>query len=256
VNAGTKRIAAITGGAQGLGRAIAERLGRSGISVVLGDLDLGLAKKTAEEMKAAGIEAAALPLDVVDEKSVAAFYRAIDERFQRLDILVNNAGVLGLDQGKRPLVENMSLELWRHTIDVNLTGVFLASRGAIPLMKRGKWGRIVSLSSRAGRMKTGLGNSNYGASKAGVIGFSRVMAGELGRDGITVNCVAPSRIPTAMTLASPTSKEAFDRNIAETAVGRLATPQDVANTVNFLCSDEAEFLTGVVVDVTGGSYMT
>jgi 3-oxoacyl-[acyl-carrier protein] reductase len=104
-------------------------------------------------------------------------------------------------------------------------------------------------------MKTGLGNSNYAASKAGVIGFSRVMAGELGRDGITVNCVAPSRIPTAMTLASPTSKDAFERNIAETAVGRLATPQDVANTINYLCSDEASFLTGLVVDVTGGSFM-
>jgi NAD(P)-dependent dehydrogenase (short-subunit alcohol dehydrogenase family) len=253
--ANTKKIAAVTGGAQGLGRAIAERLGQSGIAVVLGDINLDMAKKTAEEMKGAGVDATALQLNVVDEKSVAAFYAEIDKRFGRLDILVNNAGVLGLDQGKRPLVEDMSLELWRQTIDVNLTGVFLASRGAIPLMKRGKWGRIVSISSRAARMKTGMGNSNYAASKAGVIGFSRVMAGELGRDGITVNCIAPSRIPTAMTLASPTSKEAFERNIAETAVGRLATPQDVANTINYLCTDDANFLTGLVIDVTGGSFM-
>jgi 3-oxoacyl-[acyl-carrier protein] reductase len=253
--ANTKKIAAVTGGAQGLGRAIAERLGQSGIAVVLGDINLDMAKKTAEEMKGAGVDATALQLNVVDEKSVAAFYAEIDKRFGRLDILVNNAGVLGLDQGKRPLVEDMSLELWRQTIDVNLTGVFLASRGAISLMKRGKWGRIVSISSRAARMKTGMGNSNYAASKAGVIGFSRVMAGELGRDGITVNCIAPSRIPTAMTLASPTSKEAFERNIAETAVGRLATPQDVANTINYLCTDDANFLTGLVIDVTGGSFM-
>jgi NAD(P)-dependent dehydrogenase (short-subunit alcohol dehydrogenase family) len=253
--ANTKKIAAVTGGAQGLGRAIAERLGQSGIAVVLGDINLDMAKKTAEEMKGAGVDATALQLNVVDEKSVAAFYAEIDKRFGRLDILVNNAGVLGLDQGKRPLVEDMSLELWRQTIDVNLTGVFLASRGAIPLMKRGKWGRIVSISSRAARMKTGMGNSNYAASKAGVIGFSRVMAGELGRDGITVNCIAPSRIPTAMTLASPTSKEAFERNIAETAVGRLATPQDVASTINYLCTDDASFLTGLVIDVTGGSFM-
>jgi NAD(P)-dependent dehydrogenase (short-subunit alcohol dehydrogenase family) len=253
--ANTKKIAAVTGGAQGLGRAIAERLGQSGIAVVLGDINLDMAKKTAEEMKGAGVDATALQLNVVDEKSVAAFYAEIDKRFGRLHILVNNAGVLGLDQGKRPLVEDMSLELWRQTIDVNLTGVFLASRGAIPLMKRGKWGRIVSISSRAARMKTGMGNSNYAASKAGVIGFSRVMAGELGRDGITVNCIAPSRIPTAMTLASPTSKEAFERNIAETAVGRLATPQDVASTINYLCTDDANFLTGLVIDVTGGSFM-
>jgi NAD(P)-dependent dehydrogenase (short-subunit alcohol dehydrogenase family) len=253
--ANTKKIAAVTGGAQGLGRAIAERLGQSGIAVVLGDINLDMAKKTAEEMKGTGIDATALQLNVVDEKSVAGFYAEIDKRFGRLEILVNNAGVLGLDQGKRPLVEEMSLELWRQTIDVNLTGVFLASRGAIPLMKRGKWGRIVSISSRAARMKTGMGNSNYAASKAGVIGFSRVMAGELGRDGITVNCIAPSRIPTAMTLASPTSKEAFERNIAETAVGRLATPQDVASTINYLCTDDASFLTGLVIDVTGGSFM-
>jgi NAD(P)-dependent dehydrogenase (short-subunit alcohol dehydrogenase family) len=253
--ANTKKIAAVTGGAQGLGRAIAERLGQSGIAVVLGDINLDMAKKTAEEMKGTGIDATALQLNVVDEKSVAGFYAEIDKRFGRLEILVNNAGVLGLDQGKRPLVEEMSLELWRQTIDVNLTGVFLASRGAIPLMKRGKWGRIVSISSRAARMKTGMGNSNYAASKAGVIGFSRVMAGELGRDGITVNCIAPSRIPTAMTLASPTSKEAFERNIAETAVGRLATPQDVASTINYLCTDDANFLTGLVIDVTGGSFM-
>jgi NAD(P)-dependent dehydrogenase (short-subunit alcohol dehydrogenase family) len=253
--ASTKRIAVVTGGAQGLGRAIAERLGQGEMSVVLGDVNLDMAKKTAQELKQSGIDAIALALNVTDESSVAAFYAEVDSRFGRLDVLVNNAGILGLDQGKRPLVEEMSLDLWRQTIDVNLTGVFLTSRGAIPLMKRGKWGRIVSISSRAARMKTGLGNSNYAASKAGVIGFSRVMAGELGRDGITVNCVAPSRIPTAMTLASPTSKDAFERNIAETAVGRLATPQDVANTINYLCSDDASFLTGLVVDVTGGSFM-
>ncbi len=253
--ASTKRVAVVTGGGRGLGRAIAERLGRGGMSVVLGDIDLDMAKQTARELNEAGVDATALALNVTDEGSVAAFYAEVDRRFGRLDVLINNAGVLGLDQGKRPLVEDMSLDLWRQTIDVNLTGVFLASRGAIPLMKRGKWGRIVSISSRAARMKTGLGNSNYAASKAGVIGFSRVMAGELGRDGITVNCVAPSRIPTAMTLASPTSKDAFERNIAETAVGRLATPQDVANTINYLCSDEASFLTGLVVDVTGGSFM-
>lgn len=253
--ADTKRVAVVTGGAQGLGRAIAERLGRGGMTVVLGDVNIDIAKSTAREMEQRGIKAIALALNVADEKSVAAFYKEVDSQLGRLDILVNNAGVLGLDQGKRPLVEEMSLELWRQTIDVNLTGVFLASRGAIPLMRRGKWGRIVSISSRAARMKTGMGNSNYAASKAGVIGFSRVMAGELGRDGITVNCVAPSRIPTAMTLASPTSKDAFERNIAETAVGRLATPEDVANVINYLCSDEANFLTGLIVDVTGGSFM-
>src|SRR5581483_9684421 len=184
-------------------------------------------------------------------------YRDIDKRFGRLDILVNNAGVLGLDQaGNRPRVEDMSLELWQQTLDVNLTGTFLASRGAIPLMRRGRWGRIVNIASRAARMRTGIGNSNYAASKAGVIGFSRVLAGEVGLDGITVNCIAPSRVMTAMTLAvAAGSKDYFERNIAETAVGRLAEPIDIANVIAFLCSDQASFVTGIIVDVTGGSFM-
>jgi NAD(P)-dependent dehydrogenase (short-subunit alcohol dehydrogenase family) len=122
-------------------------------------------------------------------------------------------------------------------------------------MKRNGWGRIVNIASRAARMKTGLGNSNYAASKSGLLGFSRVLAGEVGRAGITVNCIAPSRVPTAMTLALAGSKEFFDRNVAETAVGRLAEPKDVAETVAFLCSDAASFLTGIIVDVTGGSFM-
>jgi NAD(P)-dependent dehydrogenase (short-subunit alcohol dehydrogenase family) len=253
--ADVKRVAVVTGAAQGLGRAIAEWLGQSGMAAVIGDIQADLANATAREMTSAGIDATGPALDVTDEKSVASFYKEVDARFGRLDVLVNNAGVLGLVEGERPLVEDMSLELWRHTINVNLTGVFLASRGAIPLMKRGKWGRIVNISSRAARMKTGLGNSNYTASKAGLIGFSRVIAGELGRDGITVNCVAPSRIPIGMMLMSAVSKDAFERNIAESAVGRLATPQDVGSTVNYLCSDEVGFLTGIVVDVTGGSFM-
>jgi NAD(P)-dependent dehydrogenase (short-subunit alcohol dehydrogenase family) len=253
--ADVKRVALVTGGAQGLGRAIAERLARNQMSVILADLQIDVAQKSAKELIAAGFEAVALPLDVTDEKSVAALYAEIDKRFGRLDVLVNSAGILGLDQGKRPLVESMSLDLWNKTINVNLTGIFLASRGAIPLMRRGKWGRIINISSRAARMRTGLGNSNYAASKAGIIGFSRVLAGEVGRDGITVNSIAPSRIVTAMTQALSSSKEMFEKNIAESAVGRLAEPTDVANTISYLCSDEAGYITGIVVDVTGGSFM-
>ena len=253
----SRRVALVTGGAQGLGRAIAERLARDGVAVVLGDINAQGAAETAAELAANGAAAEGLALDVASENSVAAAYAAVDHRHGRLDILVNSAGVLGLDaEGKRPPVEQMSLDLWRRALDVNLTGTFLACRGAIPLMKRGRWGRIVNLSSRAARMRTGVGNSNYAASKAGVIGLSRVLAGEVGRDGITVNCIAPSRVATAMTLAlAGGNKDYFERNIAESAVGRLAEPRDVAETVGFLCSDAASFLTGIVIDVTGGSFM-
>jgi len=254
---GNPRIALITGGAQGLGRAIAERLARDGTTVVLGDLNVDAAQLTAEDIRKTAATAEGVALDVADEASVAGAFGEIERRYGRLDILVNNAGVLGLDEeGKRPLVESMSLELWRRALDVNLTGTFLACRSAIPLMRRGKWGRIVNIASRAARMRTGLGNSNYAASKAGLLGFSRVLAGEVGRDGITVNCVAPSRVTTAMTLAAAARiKGYFEQNIAETAVGRLAEPSDVAESVAFLCSDAASFLTGIVLDITGGSYM-
>jgi 3-oxoacyl-[acyl-carrier protein] reductase len=251
----TKRIALVTGGAQGLGRAIAEQLGEDGASVVIGDIDQEAMHETAKALVDRGIDAIPQLLDVADEDSVRAAFMKIERMFGRLDILINNAGILGLQEGRRPLVEEMPLELWRRTLDVNLTGVFLASRSAIPLMKRGKWGRIVNLSSRAARMRTGLGNSHYAASKSGLIGFSRVLAGEVGRDGITVNCVAPSRVVTAMTLALADSNAFFERNIAETAVGRLAEPSDVAGAVAFLCSDAARSMTGVVIDVNGGSYM-
>lgn len=251
----TARVALITGGSGGLGRAIAERLGRDGMTVVLCDVNAQDADRVAAEMRSSGLKADGFHGDVADEASMAALFGEIDRRHGRLDVLVNSAGILGLDGGKRPLVEDMSVALWRRTLEVNLTGTFIAARGAIPLMRRGKWGRIVNIASRAARMRTGLGNSNYAASKAGLLGFSRVLAGEVGRDGITVNCIAPSRIVTAMTLAATGSAEAFERNMAETAVGRLAEPSDVAGTVAFLCSEDASFLTGLIVDVNGGSFM-
>jgi len=145
--------------------------------------------------------------------------------------------------------------LWRRTIDVNLTGTFLMCRGAIPLMQRGGWGRIVNISSRVGRTSTGPGNAHYAASKAGLIGLSRVLATELGPDGITVNCVAPSKVVTGMTKQVQDSDRMFEAHVTETAVKRLGTAEDVANAVAFLCSESSSFITGIVVAVTGGSFM-
>jgi 3-oxoacyl-[acyl-carrier protein] reductase len=249
------RVALVTGAAQGLGRAIAQRLHEDGFRLALADIDEARLAATQREFIGAGADALAITMDVADEAAVAAGFARLASATGRLDVLVNNAGIIGLDDGHRPRVETMSLALWQRTLDVNLTGVFLACRAAIPLMKAGGWGRIVNMSSRAGRTRTGTGHSNYAATKAGLIGFSRVLAGEVGRDGITVNCVAPSRVPTAMTAALADSAAAFERNVAETAVGRLATAGDVAEAVAFLASDAASFLTGIVVDVNGGSYM-
>ncbi len=219
------------------------------------DIEADLAHQAARKLCAAGMDSVGICVDVADETSVVNCLAEIDRRFGRLDILVNNAGIIGLDAGQRPLIESMPLPLWQRTLEVNLTGAFLMSRGAIPMMRRGRWGRIVNMSSRTARTRTGPGNAHYAASKAGLIGFSRVLASEVGRDGITVNCIAPSKITTAMTLSIGGSKELFERNIAETAVGRLGEPGDVANAVAFLCTEQASFLTGIVVDVTGGSFM-
>ena len=249
------RIAFITGGAGGIGIAVAQRLAQAGMAIAIGDTDRDAIDVALGTLRAGGCDALGLVLDVTSESSVAAAYAAIDNRFNRLDVLVNCAGVQGLDNGKRPPVETMALGLWKQTLDVNLTGTFLSCRGAIPLMRRHKWGRMVNISSRAARMRTGLGNSNYAASKSGLIGFSRVLASEVGRDGITVNCIAPSRVITAMTLSANDSKASFEKNIVETAVGRLAEPEDVAGMVAFLCTDEASFVTGTIMDVNGGSYM-
>jgi NAD(P)-dependent dehydrogenase (short-subunit alcohol dehydrogenase family) len=249
------RVALVTGGARGIGRAIAERLARQRASLIVGDIDEDGASEAARELRSSGFDAVAMRLDVSDEASVSAAYVAIEQAFGRLDILVNNAGVLGLDRGARPRVASMPLPLWQRTIDVNLTGTFLMCRGAVPLMQRGRWGRIVNLSSRVGRTRTGAGNAHYAASKAGIVGFSRVLASELGGDGITVNCVAPSKVVTDMTLALEGSAAKLAENVAETAVGRLGTVDDVAGVVAFLCSDESSFLTGLVVDVTGGAFM-
>ncbi|MCG7400315.1 SDR family NAD(P)-dependent oxidoreductase [Caballeronia zhejiangensis] len=251
-----KRLALVTGAANGLGKSIAERLGRDDVTVVIGDIDHDAARHAAEALGAAGLSAIALPLDVSDEDSVASTYAEIERRFGRLDALINNAGVIGLEEGQRARVEETSLATWERTMNVNLGGTFLMCRGAIPLMRRGGYGRIVNISSRSARARTGLNNCSYAASKTAILGFSRVLAGEVGHDGITVNCVAPSRVITPMTLsASDGESEYFERAVRETSLGRLAMPADIADAVAFLCSDGAAFITGSVVDVNGGSFM-
>ncbi|KVQ62997.1 hypothetical protein WT23_17580 [Burkholderia territorii] len=206
----------------------------------------------AEEIGAAGGNAMALALDVGDEAAVAGAYAEIDARFGRLDILVNNAGI----SGERAPLEDMTLTAFERTIRINLTSTFLMSRGAISLMRRHRWGSIVNMSSLTARGVPGRNRCNYTASKTGVIGFSRVLADEVGCDGITVNCVAPSRIVTALTIAMANGdREYFEQGAAQTVIGRLGDPSDVAHAVAWLCSDDARFVTGATLDVNGGNSM-
>ena len=250
------RVALITGGAQGIGRAIAERLAADGVEVLVADVAIDLARETAQALRQTGAQATAMHLDIGDEASVAAAYREIEQRFGHLHILVNNAGVPGVQDGRRVPIELTSLATWQRTLDVNLTGPLLMCRAALPLMRRAGFGRIVNMTSRAARGRAVPHIGCYAASKAGLIGLSQVLAGELGPEGFTVNCVAPSTVDTAMTQVTSQGKpEYFERLAQVTAVGRLATAADMADTVAFLCSDEAAFITGTVIDVNGGSVM-
>ena len=238
------RVALVTGGAGGLGHAIAERLAADGNDVIIADIN------------AAAGRAHSFVVDVADEDAVAALYAEIERRFGRLDILVNNAGIMNVDGLVPDPIEATPLTLWECTLRVNFSGAFLMCRGAVPLMQRGRFGRIVNISSRVARTRSFVRNPAYAASKSALIGLSRVLAGEVGRDGITVNCVAPSTVETAMTRAGAgEQRDYFAQRAAETALGRIGLPAEVGDAVAFLCSEGAGFITGAVLDVNGGSFM-
>lgn len=247
-----KRAALITGGGRGIGLAIAKRLAQAGMAIGLCDIRADLAQQACAELRAAGLDAIDIECDVSDESAVKHMIACFDERYGRIDVVVNNAGILESADGRPLAVEQMSLATWSRVLAVNLTGVFLVCREAIPVMKRASWGRIVNIASRAARMNAGPGA--YSASKGGLVALSRVLAGELGPFGITVNCVAPSRVATALT-ASMSSPEIIARKLAETPMGRLALTSDVAAAVAYLASDDASFITGAIIDVSGGSFM-
>ncbi len=249
------RVALITGANQGIGYAVAQRLAADGMRVVVNGQRADAVAKAARTLAEAGADAIGLVADVSNEEAVSRMFEGIQSRYGRLDVVFNNAGVAPRIAGRKAKVEDTPLEYWERTLAVNLTGTFLVSRAAIPLMKTRRWGRIINMSSQAGRMNTGFGSAYYSASKAGIIGFSRVLAGEVGEYGITVNCVAPARIKTAMaaTFANP---DDIDRQyIVRTPMGRVGVPDDVTAVVAFLASDAASYITGAIVDITGGFFM-
>jgi 3-oxoacyl-[acyl-carrier protein] reductase len=250
------KVALVTGATTGLGYDIAKRLARDGFTIVATATTEANCAKIIKSFHEEGLtQIRALPLNVTQEESVIHVMAKIDQEFGRLDVLINNAGVALRVNGKKSLVVDTPLKDWQQTIDINLTGTFLVSKHAIRLMQRHKWGRIINMSSRAGRTRTILAGAHYAASKAGILGFTRILADELAPHGITVNAVAPTRIstPMAKTVSNPAEMDA--RFIAETPVGRLGLPRDVSAVVGFLVSDEADFLTGITIDICGGQFM-
>jgi 3-oxoacyl-[acyl-carrier protein] reductase len=244
-----RRVALVTGGALGIGRAIALRLAADGASIAIG-YHRQAADEVVAEIEALGGVACAVDLDVTDRARVDAAVAEVVARLGRLDILVNNAGGL---LARIPIGE-MGDDHWHRVLELNLTGTFYCTRAAAPYL--GPGGRIVNVSSTAAENGGGPGAAAYATAKAGLIGFTRAAAKEFGGKGITVNAVAPGFIGDTPFHATFSSEEAQRAMVAQTAVGRAGDPMDVAAVVAFLASPESGYVTGTVTDINGGSYFT
>ena len=237
------RVALVTGGAGGIGRAVAEQLAGLGAGVAVADIDAKGAEAVASELGADG--AMGVGVDIADPESAEAMAAAVEGRFGRLDILVHSAGV-GLVKG---FLETTPEE-WRRLIDIDLSGSFYCAQAAARMMKERGYGRIVLVSSISG-LRGGTGRAAYGAAKAGVVGLVKVMALELGPHGITANALAPGPVETAMT-ADMHSDEARRVYHEKLPLDRYGTPEEMAFTAAFLSSEQAGYVTGQVVGVDGG----
>lgn len=241
------RIALVTGASQGIGRACAIELARGGAAVALAARNLEKLGEVAAEITAAGGTAHPFELDVASEESIKAGAKAVIERFGKVEILVNNAGIT-----RDILALRMKRMDWDDVLMTNLTGAFLLTQAVMSSMVKGRWGRVINVTSVVG--ETGqAGQSNYAASKAGLIGLTKSLARELAGRSITVNAVAPGYIETAMTsILTDAQKTAMTQHIP---LGRGGSDLDIAHAVAFLASEEAAYITGHTLDVNGGMYM-
>lgn len=244
------RVALVTGGGRGIGRAISLRLAEAGAHVAI---NYRHATEAAEDVAQAamgyGVEAVALRADVSELAEVEGLVRTVVERFGHLDILICNAGVWA-----GAAVEEIDENLWDKVFDINMKGTWTVCRAAVPWLKRGRWGRIVIISSTAGQRGEAF-YANYAAAKGGQIAFTKSLAAELAPDGITVNAVAPGWVDTEMTasvFADAARRAEIERAIP---LGRVATADDVAWPTLFLCSEWARHITGEVLSVNGGAVL-
>jgi 3-oxoacyl-[acyl-carrier protein] reductase len=241
------RVALVTGASQGIGYACALALARNGASVALAARNQQKLDELAQQITTAGGKAAVFAMDVADEEQIKAGVKAAVTQFGKVDILVNNAGIT-----KDQLVMRMKRADWDAVLNTNLTSAYLCTQQVIGSMLKQRWGRIINITSVFGQMGQ-AGQANYASSKAGLIGLTMALARELASRNITCNAVAPGFIETSMTAVL---SDDFKQNaVKQIPLGRVGTPDDIANAVAFLASEEASYITGHVLNVNGGMLM-
>ena len=243
------KTAIVTGAGRGMGRTVAERLSAGGARLAINDVVGEWAERTAAAIKETGREAVAVPGSVTSSADVGRMVEDTLKQYGEVHILVNNAGIL------RPTrVIEIEEEEWDMVVEVNLKGTYLCSRAVLPAMQEAKWGRIVNFSSTAGKSISTVGGAHYTAAKAGVLGFTRQLASEVARYGITVNAVCPGLIDTEM-IRSTISDERAQEYADSFPISRMGQPSEVADLVAFLASDKAAYITGAALDINGGDLM-
>lgn len=238
-----------SGSARGIGRVIANTFARQGAHVIIADMNQDGMNETVDSIRGEGGKAEGVLLDVTSKDSVDSMVKHLMDTYGRIDVLVNNAGI-----SQKVTVEDMTLADMERIFKVNMSGLFLATQACMKPMKEAGYGRIVNLSSVSGKRGGGVfGGAHYSASKAAVLGFTKNLAREISQYGITANCVCPGLINTEIWKSLP--KEAADKVIDGIPMGRPGETQEVADTIVFLASKEASYITGEDIDINGGSHM-
>jgi NAD(P)-dependent dehydrogenase (short-subunit alcohol dehydrogenase family) len=251
------KVAIVTGAAQGIGQAIAMRFAREGAHLAVCDINTQGVKKVSQDIVNLGVKSLWFEADVTNSSQVDTMVKKIAQSFGRIDILVNNAGGSFNTPDK---LEEITDEIWDKVVDVNLKGAFICSKAVAPYMKKQKGGRIINVSSKAGRYGSAIAGAHYASAKAGVMGLTRQLAKDLGSFGITANAIAPGQVLSGPRVEKlwmeRKTEEERQATIKAIPLGRLSTVDDQASVVFFLASDDASYVSGVTIDVNGGWFMS